>query len=282
MNELLAKFFRHYMRLTPWERSGRIYEWLGIAKLDRFLAGMFGATVVPRYKPGLTASRNFLSDQYHRGRYSEVVNIICFVIYLVIMAFSVVHHLTWAFWYAVLLSLTHLQVIPVERYKRALISEWMNHPDQLTDEEIPIRPRRSPEQLKHWFYSPRPFESEKFYDKLVVDSYRRFVSWLTYMSQAESRDNAPPVNALKKRSLEYLDDFEAGTRQSEAIHWIGILEHIPFYVAFVNVQAWAALVWMIWPFYLNLWAIFLQRQHRARIMRLLLKRADSSGSLNPA
>lgn len=282
MNALLAIVVRQYMRLAPWERSGRIYEWLGIASLDRLLASFFGATVVPRMKPGLTVSRHFLSDQYHRGRYSEIVNIVCVLIYVVILAFCYVHRLPWAFWYSVILMVTHLQVIPVERYKRALIAEWMRHQDLLTDEEIPIRPRRTAEQLHHWFFSPRPFESEKFYDKLVVDSYRRFVSWLTFLSQAETKDNAPPANALKKRSLDYLDDFEVGTRQSEVIHWIGITEHIPLYIAFISVQAWAGLGWMLWPLYLNVWAIFLQRQHRARITRLLLKRAENPVSLTPA
>lgn len=273
MKVAFQRLCRKYLRLRRWERSGRFYERIGVRWLDYRLAAAFGERPVERYTPERTDSRARLIDSLYRGRYSEVVNAMCVVIYFIISVATFFRGYIGLTAYTLGILFTHLMVIPIERYKRALVIDWLQHPEALSDPEPPLPERRTSEQLQHWFYAPKAFETEKFYHKLNVDSYRAFVAGLAYLSSPEEGDpEAPPPNALRKRTPEYLDAFERTTRSNELIHWLGLIQHLPYWYQFTKDAYIPGILAVVWLFYLNVWAALLQRQHRARIFKVLLRR----------
>ncbi|MCC7102091.1 MAG: hypothetical protein IT206_03330 [Fimbriimonadaceae bacterium] len=278
MRGLFPTFIRWYLRLFPWEASGRIYEYIGIRWIDRQLAGVFHEPPIERYGAGDTLPRAYVLKRLLRGQYSEVVNAMCGLIYfgLVITCWS--GNFPGLGFFALLITAHHFLIVPIERYKRALLTEWLNHPQALTDGAADLESPylRTRQELTHWYFRPLPFESERFYARIGVQSYRIFVYWLTGLieSGASEEAKAQAPNYLKNPSIEQLDEFEKGTRTSETVHLLGIVEHLPFAVAFLAKPYWPGVAVMIGIGYLNVYAIFLQRQHRARLFKLLLRRAD--------
>lgn len=263
-----------WLQIRSFEKSTRIYQWIGIAAIDDFAARRFGDDPIKPYREGMQQSFNRIRDAYYKGQYSEVVNIMSCLIYITMMAGFLYWNVDWAAWWTLAIMSVHAVCIPIERYKRACMLQWLDHPEALTAPDPPLPPRRGPKQLLHPVFKPRRFESEAFYDKVWVDSFRNFVMWLASLSIKMPGDHQSVHNTLKTRDLDYLDAFERQTRVGETIHFIGILQHVPFWALIPSTRAWPVLLFALWPLYLNVYALFLQRQHRARIFRLLLKAAN--------
>lgn len=278
MRGLFPAFIRWYLRLFPWERNGRIYELTGIRWIDRQLAGVFHEAPIERYSDGETLPRSYVLKRLLRGQYSEVVNAMCALIYFGLVLICWFGNFPGLAFFAMLITAHHLLIVPIERYKRSLLEDWMEHPESLTDGPADLDPPylRTRKELVHWYFRPFGFESEKFYDRIGVHSYRVYVYWLTGLieSGASEEAKAQAPNQIKNPSIEQLDEFEKGTRTSETVHLIGILEHLPFAWAFLAKPYWLGLAAMLGIAYLNVYAIFLQRQHRVRLFKLLLRRAD--------
>lgn len=278
MRGSFPKLVRWYLRLKPWEVSGRMYEWMGIRWVDQRLSAMFGEAPLPRYSPGSELPKALLQRTLLRGQYSEIVNFICALIYVGLVVVCLWPGYLGLAVFAALIGLHHLLILPIERYKRALVGEWLEHPEALTDGPADLDPPylRTRKELVHWYFRPLSFESVELYDRIGIHSYRLFVFWMTNMVESfadeEARVHAP--NQIKNPSIEQLDQFERGTRTSETVHLLGILEHLPFAIVFLNKLYWVGLVYMLGIAYLNIYAIFLQRQHRVRLFKLLLRRAD--------
>ncbi|MBL8059927.1 MAG: hypothetical protein JNK63_04325 [Chthonomonas sp.] len=278
MRGLFPAFIRWYLRLFPWERSGRIYELTGIRWIDRQLASVFHEPPVERFSPEDRLPRAYVLKRILRGQYSEVVNAMCALIYFGLAVICQVGNFPALAFFAMLITAHHFLIVPIERYKRGLLEEWLSHPEALTDGPADLEPPylRTRKELVHWYFRPLGFESEKFYDRIGVNSYRVFVYWLTGLIESgateEAKEQAP--NYLKNPTAEQLDEFEKGTRTSETVHLLGILEHLPFAWVFLSKPYWLGLLAMLVIGYLNVYAIFLQRQHRTRLFKLLLRRAD--------
>lgn len=278
MRGSFTRFIRWYLALKPWERSGRLYEWIGIRWIDLKLTALFGEAPLVRYQPGDTQSRAFLARKSLRGQYSEIVNAMCALIYIGLIGVCLLQGFLGLAAFAGLITAHHLLILPIERYKRALLNEWFAHPEALHDGPADPDPPylRTVDQLRHWYFRPLSFESEKFYDRIGVHSYRIFVFWLTGLIESfadeESRKQAP--NQIKNPSIEQLDQFEVGTRTSETVHLVGILEHLPFAIVFIQKSYWLGIFYMLGIAYLNIYAILLQRQHRVRLFKLLMRRAQ--------
>ncbi len=278
MRGVFPTFLGWYLGVKPWEKSGRLYELLGIRWIDAKLSAVFGELPLTRYTPGESLPWAFLTRKLLRGQYSEIVNGMCALIYIGLVLVCLWAGFIGLAAFAGLITVHHLLILPIERYKRALAEEWLSHPEALNDgpadAEVPYL--RTVVELKHWYFRPFSFESEKFYDRIGVGSYRVFVFWLTGMVESfadeESRQHAP--NQIKNPGIEQLDQFELGTRTSETVHLIGILEHLPFALVFIQKSYWLGIVYMLGIAYLNMYAIFLQRQHRVRLFKVLLRRAQ--------
>ncbi len=280
MRGLFIAFIRFYLRLKPWETSGRLYEWIGIRWVDGLLSRVFGEMPLDRYEPGDTLSREYLLNKMLRGQYSEVVNAMCFCIYVGLAVVCwIPGHLGLTI-FALLIAGHHFLIVPIERYKRALAQEWLRHPEALTDEpaDVELPYLRTAKELQHPYFRPLKFESEKFYDRIGVHSYRVFVFWLTDLAKSIAEDGAEEFapNSLRSTKIEQLDKFEKETRTSETVHLLGILEHLPFAIVFLSQVYWVGIVYLLGIAYLNVYAIFLQRQHRVRLFKLLLRRANKA------
>lgn len=278
MRRAFIAFIRWYLTLKPWERSGRIYEWMGIPWIDAKLSKVFGESPLVRYAPGDSLSREYLQGKMLRGQYSEVVNAMCFLIYVGLMVICwLAGHWGLGAWSA-LIAFTHWIVMPIERYKRALSEEWMRTEGALTDEPFIDESLylRSEPQLRHWYFEPKPWESEKLYDRVGVHSFRLFVFWLTQLAETIASDDAKQFspNQLKQSGAEQLDKFERDTRTSETVHLIGVLQHLPFAIVFLNKLYWPGIFYLLGMAYLNVYAILLQRHHRTRLFKVLLRRAQ--------
>ncbi len=277
-----AKFVTWYLKLKPIEKTGRIYEVQGYKWLDKQLCKVFGTVPIERYSPGKTESFDRLVEVLHQGRYMEVVNAMSVTFYSVYVFFFFKDGYTALAWWTVVMMLSHFITLPIERYKRALIIEWLKHPEVLTDPEPGYPEPRSIAQLNHWFYKPRGWESEKSYEKLGVQSFRTFVNFLTRLSEPDLSLPQPKYkpNTLKSTSYPYLDSFESSTRSSEFIHWLGVIQHIPHWIVFIPQKYWIGLLLEGWLLYLNVFAGMLQRQHRSRMFKLLMKKAINKQASN--
>lgn len=278
MRGLFPAFIRWYLKLLPWEKSGRIYEVIGIRWIDRKLSCVFNEAPLDRYAPEDQLPRSYVLKRLLRGQYSEVVNAMCALIYQTLALICWFGGFPGLAFFAELITAHHFLIVPIERYKRSLLDDWLGHPEALTAGPADLEPPylRTKRELIHWYFRPFRFESEKFYERIFVDSYRTFVGWLTGLIESGANDEAKAQapNSLKNPNIEQLDEFEKATRTSETVHLIGILEHIPFVWAFLMKPYWLGLAAMLGIGYLNVYAIFLQRQHRARLFKLLLRRAD--------
>ncbi len=212
-----------------------------------------------------------------RGQYNEVVNFICVLIFLVLGLLSWWSGVMWLVWLSLILMQHHLIVIPIERWKRIVAQEWRSHPEALDpDGEIPMPPIRSKSEVTRKPWAPLKFESEEIYEKIGIKSYRIYVFWLLGLADTiaddEMREYTPHV--MRSTNAQALDSFERQTRTSETVHWIGILENLPYLGVWLWMSFWPGVIGILGVVYLNLYAIFLQRQHRARIWSVLLKKID--------
>jgi hypothetical protein len=273
----LLVFAKWYLTIKPWEKSSRIYERLGIPGIDRVLSKLFGEEVMPAYEPGAIMSKPLLLTKMFRGQYNEVVNFICVLIFLALALLSWWSGVMWLVWLSVILMQHHLIVLPIERWKRILAQEWRSHPEALDpDGEIPMPPIRPKSEVTTKPWAPLKFESENFYEKIWIKSYRIYVFWLLGLADTiaddEMREYTPHV--MRNTNTQTLDAFERQTRTSETVHWIGILENLPYLGVWLWMSFWPGVIGILGVVYLNLYAIFLQRQHRARIWSVLLKKID--------
>lgn len=271
LGDLSRKVSAAWLAVKPWERSQKFFVYTGVSTLYHIHAGIFRTPKLEPYAPGEQQSRDDLLETYHVGRYAEVVNLYCLFLYAPMLLYAVMAHIAWLIAYLAFTMLIHVIVIPIERYKRMMIEEWLRHPEQLTLPKRPLPERRDPDKLSHWLYTPKSFESDTFYKRIGIEPFRKFVEFMTSLSvPADAGDYTP--NELHGGSRDYLDAFERHTRESELIHWIGLLQHIPLWIALIVSRGWWMMIWMCAIMYFNLWSGFLQRHHRLRLYRVLVGR----------
>jgi len=270
------RLINRYLKLKSFEKSGRFYEVLGLSWLDKQLCKVFKEAPVYRYVPGRTDSSDRLVDMIHKGQYTEIINLKCFLFYAAYVGIFYKAGYDWLAWLTVIWAIPHAAVVLIERYKRFLMLDWFRHPEALTAPDPAYPEPRSLAKLNHWFYKPRSFENEKFYAKIGMNPFRTYVAWLSRLSEPDESMPQPKhkANTLKSTSYPYLDYFENTTRTSERIHWIGVLQHVPYWYLFIRDKYWLGMFLMSWLLYLNIYSGLLQRQHRSRVFKLLIKKAN--------
>ncbi len=278
---MFTRLVQWWLTTKSFERSGRIYEVTGVAALDRFLCRIFGDTPLSAYDPNRTESRQRIREAYYKGQYVEVVNIMASLIHLTLLILILFIGHVWLAVYCCLVMVVHIVPVPIERHKRACIMQWLAHDESLEDREYVLGHMRSLGQLRHPYFRPKPWETEELYEKLGAWTFKRFAFWLSSLSNKLPGDEVSTANTLGSRDMARIDAFERGTRLGEGIHLIGIAQHIPFWWTFALQQYWVGLVYLLWPLYLNLYASLLQRQHRARIFRLLVRAAQKREASTP-
>ncbi|MBN8690955.1 MAG: hypothetical protein J0L72_09240 [Armatimonadetes bacterium] len=275
---MLVAFIKWYLTFRGFERSGAFYRAIGIPAVDRVLARAFGEAPVEPYAPNLEANEASLRTKLFGGLYAEINNMMCNLIYLGMAIICFVTGYQFLAWWSIAIGSTHFIVVLIERYKRLLILEWLEHPEALTAPELEVEVAypRTEKELRHFYFQPKPFESDKLFAALGVNWFRHFVFWLTNLggvvADEETKKHEP--HRLTGGSILALDAFEKKTRTSETVHLIGILQHLPYLIVFVYTHFWFGLLYFAGMAYLNIFSILLQRQHRLRVFKILMKRAQ--------
>jgi hypothetical protein len=286
-------FFDRYGRLTWIERSGRIYELSGIRFFYMIVAQLFGETVLPATRrlhgaasaffPELT--RGQICELRDRTLYYEISNLFIVIFYLPLIAMSFALHSKLVIYVATLACL-HAILVGVERYKRALYSlcveklDFASHPDRAVSPIGPLHSDMTPSSppkgtISAWYFTPRRFETERFYRALGLEKIRNNVITFTRITilPPEHRDRNP--RSISGSAIDCLVAFDHETRVSEVTHLIGFLLQMPFLVLFLMRRAPLGVAYVLFLLWVNMSFILLQRATRVRLWRVLAKRRVS-------
>lgn len=279
MSGAFRSLVQAWLRLKPWEKSGNLFRALGIPWIDRILSQIFRDPTLSPYQPGQRRNFHELRQAFYKGQYAEVVNVMTTLIYMTLAGLFLWKGVMFGAFYAFAIIIPHVLPVPIERWKRYCIQTWLDHPDSLIHEVPPLPELRGEHAFRHWFYTPRRWESEAAYDKIRVNWFRIYVFWLSSLSNKLPGDAESTSNTLPSmRDARALDSFEQTTRLSEGMHWFGLSQYLPFLFLIPNPAAWPGLLFLLWPTSLNVYSILLQRQHRTRIFRLLLRARDKAAA----
>lgn len=137
------RFLDWWGHLRPFERSGRIYEYLAIRPVYSALARIFGEPRLPSSRAITAAtaetfaalSREEVRTLRDRSHYFESVHLFIGLTYMPLALIQLPLNAGLTL-YALVLILLHLWIVPVERYKRALCVRLLSH----TDPTLPDAP----------------------------------------------------------------------------------------------------------------------------------------------
>lgn len=297
-----ARFVQAWTRVRRFERTGRIYEALGLRSVFSRIAGMFGEELPPSVSArsgshGAPEAERLLRS-YARTRYHELVNLIALAVYAALLAMLVIDGQGVLAVYCLLLMVTHALPALMERYKRARYEAILDS-EGIADRTISVaavwRPQaaKAPAcltgRLASAYFTPRRFETDRFYRMIGMEAFRAFVLRLfeATMPQGESAiaraTGAPGAEADMDRFLKGRSDviaFETNTRIAEATHLTGMLLHIPFAAAFIAERSLAGALYVALMLATNLACVLLQRWHRARLWPIVcsIRHRSASGA----
>lgn len=172
----------------------------------------------------------------------------------------------WVLYSFLALLAVQILMIGVEVYKHAITSLLTADPD--------ATPEPPPNSFGDWYFTPKKWESEKFYRAIGIEGFRTFVNW--YISSTrltrEEKTTGKKVEYVAKPAPNDLLRFEVGTRIGEIVHLIiALINIMPLVVAIQQyfhgyiIFHCAFFVWG--DFYL----VLLQRYHRLRIWQTAQK-----------
>lgn len=264
----VARLLDRWYRLRPIEHDGRCYRLLGLVPVFACIARLFGERLP---EPDRLTSAE-LAQIRMRARYHELINLMSIVAQLPLpwLASRTGNGPLTA--YGLALLVPHILSVMLERFKRAicetssattLILETQAHGPA----KAPDRAASSHCAQAHWYFGPFPCETERLYEVLGVEAFRRFVLTLIRISAPPANDGASLRNVRGGRRG--LAAFEEQTRTAELTHLFGTLLHVPFAVAFALEGFWSGLAFVLCLFALNVICALLQRQHRVRLAKLL-------------
>lgn len=248
----------------------RVLEALGIRALHLLLAKIGREHAVPSAGQvergvGWRPTAEEMPERIKWTRYFGASNIIKIALYIPMMG-TMVYHSAWGLtaWALSLIGL-HLLMLVVELYK-SLLYQSMVIQGRYGDEPEPTIPEPVlVARLKHWYFTPRRFENQRFYEVIGVDQIRRFVVW--YTNKVRGTNGKRRSSFMGQPSRHGLLLFEAKTRVSEMVHLSGVALNFPFLAFFWVHGSWwltvyATLFWMV-----DLSMVLLQRFLRVRVWK---------------
>lgn len=264
-----------WLAVSAIEQGGRLYERVGLRPLFGLVARMYGECLPPPAGGGLTDA--FDADEARRviwwSRYHEVVNALAVAVQSPLAPLGAAAGSAPLAAYGGALCAMHAACVALERYKRARCL------DLLPDGPGSARPAaryaaapaflgRAPASL--WF-APRRFETEAFFRRTGTQAFRRVVLWVYAVAFAgtEGSRSGPDFLPLGAASLSGLD---GQSRMAEVSHLLGLLLHIPFLIVVVQRGMELGAAYVLFLLCLNLWCALIQRHHRARIVRAMVRR----------
>ena len=212
---------------------------------------------------------NVLNDKLEQGRYFSISNLSRLLLHLPIVFFF--HH--FGFWYYeslfVIFCVWHILLIVMESYKMGILT--LIPPDPLATEPPGVEYRPNP-WGDAWFL-PKRFESVERYEKLRMEKFQSFTLWFMHLARftKDQRAQGKKIEFVTHASYSELARFEAGTRVSELVHLIFCgFDLIPVVVAILTHQYWW-LIYHSWIFSGDSRLVLLQRYHRTRVWKTILR-----------
>ena len=235
------------------------FEALGVRRLYVLVAGWIHEPLIPgTFEPVGTWRKSLLEEAKAKTHYFAAANLARAACYIPQgIAFFV-----YRYWpglvYVVLIWIAHLLLVCVEQYKRSLTGHWIPlAPD------IEVKPERPVPEWPPGIYRLRPFETEKFYQSIGIDWFRKFSTWA--MSTLTYGFSGQKMTFIAQPSRKQALAFERATRVSEAVH-LG---------SAVTVAPLVVLSWLGAPLGIAIYSTvivigdvllaLLQRYHRARV-----------------
>lgn len=249
----------------------RVCEALGIRALYVFTANAVQEPVLPDSKSAPSTSgwsQEQLAERRSGSRYFGWANVLRTFLHLPVIVFGV----TEGFWVVTVvfsvLALGHILLGLVESYKTGIV--------QL----IPVDPNKSsidtfvPADFFHNWFRPKPWESEALYHLIGIKFFQYLTTLVISFTRLtrEERKSGAKVEYLGKMTPTQVLRFEISTRVGEMVHGVmGVIDAVPLALAILYKSGWGWVLYLAWIWWGDIWLGFLQRFHRLRVWKFVLK-----------
>ncbi len=258
----MTGFRRKYLRLL---------ELIGVRGIYTFTANAVQEPILPDVRhaestPGWSASQIY--ERRSGSRYFSWANILRTLLHVPVIVFGVLHNHALVIWLFCFLAIGHVLLTIVESYKAGIV------------DLIPIDENGSaidhfvPANFYEWWFSPKFWESEKLYQVLGLKVFQHMTTYVISLTRLtlQERKSGMKVEYLGQMSPTQVLRFEVSTRVGEIVHGVmGLLDLIPLYIAISSQSHWGWVAYLIWILWGDISLGFLQRYHRLRIWKFVMK-----------
>ncbi len=271
----------HQSRVSPVRKSYlRFLELVGVRALYLFICASVQEPTLPSVGSA-GATKGWSAEQlYERrsgSRYFAGANLIRTVLHLPVIAYGTIHGYKWVTLLFSFFAICHLLLTIVESYKSGIVDLI---PEDEKGSEID---KFVPANFAAWWFAPKRWESEEFYHRIGIKPFQWMTTaiikyiWLT----KEERKQGVKVEYLRSMNPTQVLRFEVSTRVGEMVHMaMGLMDGIPLVLAITTKSGWGWVLYFAWIFWGDTWLGFLQRYHRLRVWKLVVrcrKKLESAG-----
>ena len=220
-------------------------------------------------------SEQLLQEKIEASRYFASANVSRTILHLPIV---VMFYLAPDWWWKLagamftVFCLWHLLLVFLEIYKSGIMHRIPADPDA---KGVPGE-TYVPTPWGDNYFTPRKWESERFYERLGIIPFQKFTLWYIYVARLtrQERKQGKQIEFVKHKSFSELARFENGTRIGEMVHsyFVGF-DLIPvLYALLLHHPGWIAYtLFILWG---DSWLVLLQRYHRVRIWKTFVRIRD--------
>lgn len=178
------------------------------------------------------------------------------------------HDAWWQFWFYVVQNVLHALLVLVEIYKVSLAKLVTPvEAGEKEPEDVPSRP------FADWYFRPKGWETERFYQLIGVGSVRKlllmYTSW-ALLSKEQRRTGEKPEYVTRPSANQILR-FDNESRIAECCHGVLALFDVVPLVFAIQHHLWWWMPYILWAVWGDSWLVMLQRLHRVRLWRSVLK-----------
>lgn len=222
-----------------------------------------------------------IKDIRDNSRYFGWANVLRGALYLPVF------YLAWQLesWFTiaalVVLLLVHVLCTFVEIYRNLVSNYWLMTTSPEEDHLAGGRVGRvaKPEPSKHWFFSPKRWDSIEAYRLMGVERFRKLVVDYTNATKFTKAERAAGRRVeYVKGDKQSIINYEFDTRIGEVMHAAAWLFNVPPFLTFLWHGMWGWLLYVSIILLLDGYLVLLQRYNRARVHKLLHKLAQPRGA----
>lgn len=246
-----------------------------------FTARLFRQPVLPR--SGEIGSYDgacqvVLDRESGRSRYIGLSNFLRAVLYVPFLVMFLLHDGRWQFWLYFAMGVCHLALTMVETYKAALLSMAKPGAEEGKSNEITVEP------WADWYFAPKKFETEKYFTRLGMEWFRTLV--LTYTNWAmlnrSQRKSGRKLEFVSRPTPQEVLRFDLESRYAELSHTVLLAIDMVFVTFTIVHRVWWIMPYSLWVLWGECSLVFLQRYHRARMWRSVVRARRKTAALEGA